>query len=129
VFPFVSDEPRLGLAVADRLAHAFVDPSIPPELALGLVPPLVLQEGRFISPLNLLGDEGTGSRYAAALLREALHVETAVTGRVRYTAAGLELDLFVAGPEGARNFLLRVPEAFPTAWSGRRRRRWAALPG
>ena len=113
VFPFVSDEPRLGVAVADRLTHAFSDPSIPPELALGLVPPLVLQEGAFISPLNLLGDEQTGSRYAAALLRETLAVETAVTGRVRYVAEGLELELFVARPEVARSFLFRAPEAFP----------------
>ena len=116
VFPFVSDEPRLGVAVADRLTHAFSDPSIPPELALGLVPPLLLQEGTFVSPLNLLGDEQTGSRYAAALLRETLGVEMAVTGRVRYTAApvgGLELELFVARPEGARSFLFRAPEAFP----------------
>lgn len=113
VFPFVSDEPRLGMAVADRLTHAFSDPSIPPELALGLVPPLVLQEGAFISPLNLLGDEQTGSRYAAALLRETLAVETAVTGRVRYTAGGLELELFIARPGGARSFLFRAPEAFP----------------
>ena len=116
VFPFVSDEPRLGVAVADRLTHAFSDASIPPELALGLVPPLLLPEGAFVSPLNLLGDEQTGGRYAAALLRETLGVETAVTGRVRYTAApvgGLELELFVARPEGARSFLFRAPEAFP----------------
>lgn len=113
VFPFASDEPRLGVAVADRLTHAFSDLSIPPELALGLVPPLVLQEGAFISPLNLLGDEQTGSRYAAALLRETLAVETAVTGRVRYTAGGLELELFVARPGVARSFLFRAPEAFP----------------
>ena len=116
VFPFVSDEPRLGVAVADRLTHAFSDASIPPELALGLVPPLLLQEGTFVSPLNLLGDEQTGSRYAAALLRETLGVEMAVTGRVRYTAepvGGLELELFVARPEGARSFLFRAPEAFP----------------
>ena len=116
VFPFVSNEPRLGVAVADRLFHAFSDPGIAPELALGLVPPLLLREGTFISPLNLLGDEQTGSRYAAALLRETLAVETAVTGRVRYTAeptGGLELELFVARPGGARSFLFRAPEAFP----------------
>ena len=116
VFPFVSDEPRLGVAVADRLFHAFSDPGVAPELALGLVPPLLLREGTFISPLNLLGDEQTGSRYAAALLRETLAAETAVTGRVRYTAGqagGLELELFVARPGGARSFLFRAPEAFP----------------
>ena len=67
VFPFVSSEPRLGFAVAERLsATRFKDPSIPPELALGLVPPLLLQDATFISPLNLLGHEGTGSRFAAS---------------------------------------------------------------
>jgi len=113
VFPFVSSEPRLGVAVADRLTHAFHNASIPPELALGLVPPLLLQEGTFISPLNLFGNEGTGSRFAAAFLREALRVETAVTGQVRLTGEGLELRLFVARSEGARSFLFRAPEAFP----------------
>ena len=113
VFPFVSSEPRLGVAVADRLTHAFADPSIPPELALGLVPPLLLEEGTFISPLNLLGDEGTASRFAAAFLREALRVDTAVTGAVQLTGEGLELRLFVARPDGARSFLFRAPEAFP----------------
>jgi len=116
VFPFVSDEPRLGVAVADRLFHAFSDPGVAPELALGLVPPLLLREGSFVSPLNLLGDEQTGSRYAAALLRETLAAETTVTGRVRLAAdpvGGLELELFVARPGGARSFLFRAPEAFP----------------
>ncbi|CAA9552986.1 MAG: hypothetical protein AVDCRST_MAG86-178 [uncultured Truepera sp.] len=113
VFPFVSDEPRLGVAVADRLTHAFTDPSIPPELALGLVPPLVLGEDTFISPLNLLGSRQTGSRYAATLLREVLSLETVVTGRVRYAGAGLELELFVAREEGTISLLFRAPEAFP----------------
>ncbi len=113
VFPFVGSEPRLGVAVADRLTRSFTDASIPPELALGLVPPLLLEEGTFISPLNLLGDEGTASRLAAAFLREALFVSTAVTGQVRLTGAGLELRLFVARPDGARSFLFYAPEAFP----------------
>ena len=113
VFPFASSEPRLGFAVADRLAHSFQNPSIPPELALGLVPPLLLQEATFVSPLNLLGDEGTGSRFAAAFLREALAVPTAVTGRVELTGEGLELTLFVARPEGTRSFVFTAPEAFP----------------
>ena len=113
VFPFLSSEPRLGVAVADRLTHSFEDASIPPELALGLVPPLLLQENTFISPLNLLGDEGTGSRFAAAFLREALGVQTVVTGTVALTEAGLELTLFVARPDGANSFIFRAPEAFP----------------
>ena len=113
VFPFVSGEPRLGFAVADRLTHSFQNPSIPPELALGLVPPLLLQEATFISPLNLLGDAGTGSRFAAAFLREALAVPTAVTGRVELMGERLELTLFVARPEGTRSFVFTAPEAFP----------------
>jgi tetratricopeptide (TPR) repeat protein len=113
VFPFVSDELRLGVALADRLTHAFSDPGIPPELALGLVPPLVLEEGTFLSPLNLLGEAQTGTLHAATLLRETLGVETAVTGRVRYRGTRLELHLFVARAEGARSFLFRAPEAFP----------------
>ena len=77
------------------------------------MPPLLLQEATFISPLNLLGNEGTGSRFAAAFLREALAVPIAVTGRVELTGEGLELTLFVARPEGARSFVFTAPEAFP----------------
>ena len=113
VFPFSSSEPRLGFAVADRLTHSFTEASIPPELALGLVPPLLLQQASFISPLELLGNEGTASRFAATFLREALGVDTAVTGRVQLTGAGLELKLFVARPDGAESFLFHAPEAFP----------------
>lgn len=113
VFPFVSDDPRLGVAVADRLTHSFREASIPPELALGLVPPLVLQAGNVLSPLDLLGDEGTGSRFAAAFLRETLAVEAAVTGRVRLEGNGLELELFIARAGGARSFIFRAPAAFP----------------
>lgn len=112
VFPFVSSDPRLGVAVADRLTHAVAGPSVPPELALALVPPLLLQEG-VLSPLELLGSQGTGSRFAAGLLRELLDVETAVTGRVRLAAGGVELELFVARAGDARSFLFRAPEAFP----------------
>jgi tetratricopeptide (TPR) repeat protein len=113
VFPFVSSEPRLGFAVADRLAHAVASPSLPPELSLGLVPPYVLQNGRFISPLTLLGQGQTGSRYAAQLLREFLGVEVAVTGRVRYLEDELELELFIARPDGARALRFRAPETAP----------------
>ena len=113
VFPFVSSEPRLGFAVAERLTYAFQAPSIPPELALGLVPPLLLQDATFISPLNLLGHEGTGSRFAATFLRETLAVSTVVTGRLELTGKGLELTLFVARPEAARSYVFTAPEAFP----------------
>lgn len=113
VFPFVSETPRLGFAVADRLTHAFAEPSLPPELALGLVPPYILQEGRFISPLTLLGTSQTASRHAAELLREALGVSVAVTGRVRYSDAGLELHLFVADSDGSRSFRFSAPEGEP----------------
>lgn len=112
VFPFVSSDPRLGVAVADRLTHAVAGRSVPPELALSLVPPLLLQEG-VLSPLELLGGQGTGSRFAASLLRDLLDVETAVTGRVRLAAGGLELELFVARAGDARSFIFRAPEAFP----------------
>ena len=112
VFPFVSSDPRLGVAVADRLTHAVAGPNIPPELALSLVPPLLLQEG-VLSPLELLGSQGTGSRFGASLLRELLDVETAVTGRVRLAAGGLELELFIARDGEARNFIFLAPEAFP----------------
>ncbi len=113
VFPFNSRDPNLGLAVADRLTHALAVPSLPPELTLGLVPPYVLQDGRFISPLSLLGQDQTGSESAAALLREHLNVEVAVTGRVRLGDEGLELSLFVAQADSTRRFLFRAPETAP----------------
>lgn len=113
VFPFRSEDPRLGFAVADRLTQTVLAPSLPPELALGLVPPYVLQDGRFISPLTLLGQEQTASRHAAELLREGLDSEVVVTGQVRYSGEELELELFVARAQGSRAFRFRAPETAP----------------
>lgn len=115
VFPFVSEDPRLGFAVADRLTQAFSAPKVPPELALGLVPPFVLQDGQFISPLTLLGQPQSGSRHAAVLLRELLGTEVVVTGRVRYRENSLELQLFIARERASYSLYLQAPETEPAS--------------
>jgi tetratricopeptide (TPR) repeat protein len=111
VFPFAAVDARLGVAVADRVVQAVAAPTIPPELALSLVPPYIVQEGRFLSPLALLG--GTGSRHAAELLQGVLGVEVVVTGAVRAAGEGFELTLHVARAEGARSFRFTAPESAP----------------
>jgi len=111
VFPFASQDARLGMAVADRLASSLGTRVLPPEVTLALVPPFVVGEERFLSPLDVL--KGTGSRYAAAVLRDALGTEAAVTGEVAFREGGLELRLHVAEPSGVRSFRVRAPESQP----------------
>ena len=123
VYPFSSQEPVLGTAVADTLATVF-DAAVPgdtltvygPAVSPAFVAPFVAQDG-FISPLALLNTAGADLADAdgAALLREALGVDVAVTGAVRFVGAGLELDLFIAtgGDGGVGRYTLHAPEGEP----------------
>ncbi len=121
VYPFSSSAPTLGVAVADTLAtrfeNAFADESLTvygPAATPALIPPFVAQEG-FISPLALLNPSATDLSDAdgAALLREALGVDVAVTGALRLADMGLELDLFVATNSGVQRYRLNAPEEAP----------------
>ena len=124
VYPFSSQEPVLGVAVADILATTLDDaveedaltvygPAVTP----AFVAPFVVEDG-FLSPLLLLNPSGADLADAngAALLREALGVDVAVTGRVRFASMGLELELFIAtGGDGGgvQRYTLNAPEGEP----------------
>ncbi len=123
LYPFSSQEPVLGVAVADTLATALDDAAedetltvYGPAVTPAFIAPFVVEDG-FLSPLLLLNPSGADLADAngAALLREALGVNVAVTGRVRLASMGLELELFIAagGDGGVQRYTLNAPEGEP----------------
>ncbi len=118
VFPLESQEGLLGVAVAERVAAAVEDAAAPttvlgPEVALALVPPYAVQNG-FLNPLIFLGEsQSTSSRTAAALLRDALGVDAALTGRIEFVEGRLELTFHLATPRGLQTFSASAPEGRP----------------
>ncbi len=117
VFPLESQEALLGVAVAERVATAVAERSasvevLGPEVALALVPPFAVQNG-FLNPLVFLGDQSTSSRTAAALLRDALGVDAALTGTIEFVEGRLELTFYLATPRGLQTFSATAPEASP----------------
>ena len=127
VFPFESQETLVGVAVAERVATALetVQPSeeqeqgehpvelLGPEVALALVPPLAVQNG-FLNPLVFLGQsQSASSRTATALLRDALGVDAALTGRIEFVAGQLELTFNLATARGLYSFSATASEDNP----------------
>jgi hypothetical protein len=68
VHPFQSQDPALGMIVADRVAEALGDGVIGPAATPALVAPIVAPNG-FVSPTVFVDDPGLGGRNAAWLLR------------------------------------------------------------
>jgi tetratricopeptide (TPR) repeat protein len=92
VYPFDSQDPTVGVAIADRVAAGLTGDVIGPGAAPALVVPLVAPTG-FVNPIAFLGDGGPFGRNGAWLLRGATGAEAAVTGRVRAEGDALVLDL------------------------------------
>jgi tetratricopeptide (TPR) repeat protein len=114
VYPFDSQDTLLGVAVADRVAQAFEGRAIVvgPEVAPGLVPPLVTQGG-FINLVNLVGNQAMTGPSGAPLIRGATGADVAVTGRIAITDAGYRLSLDLATAAGLRQLTLDAPKASP----------------
>ncbi|HKI57540.1 MAG TPA: tetratricopeptide repeat protein [Trueperaceae bacterium] len=114
VYPFDSQDALLGVAVADRIAEAFQGQAevIPPDLAPGLVPPLVAQGG-FVNLVTLLGAKTMTEASGAPLLRGALGADVAVTGSVAIGDAGYRLSLQLDGPAGFEQRTLEAPKDAP----------------
>lgn len=118
VFPLESQEALLGVAVAERVATAVAERSasaevLGPEVALALVPPFAVQNG-FLNPLVFLGEnQSVSSRTAAALLRDALGVDAALTGSIEFVEGRLELTFYLATPRGLQTFSATASEASP----------------
>ncbi|MEJ2668032.1 MAG: tetratricopeptide repeat protein [Deinococcales bacterium] len=114
VYPFDSQDALLGVAVADRLAEAFQGSAevIPPELAPGLVPPLVAQGG-FVNLVTLVGSKTMTGPSGAPLLRGMIGVDVAVTGAIAITDAGYQLTLYLDAASGFRQLRLTAPKDAP----------------
>ncbi len=114
VHPFQSQDPALGMLLADRVAEALGGEVVGPAATPALVAPLVARDG-FVSPAIFVDDPGLSGRNAAWLLRGVIGVDAAVTGALR--AEGdelvLRLEADVAGRE--RRAVLRGPRDEPGA--------------
>ena len=92
VYPFESQDPIVGIAIADRIAAALGEDVIGPAAAPALVVPIVAPAG-FVNPTVFLGDGGGFGRNGAWLLRGVVGSRAAVTGSVRAEGDSLVLDL------------------------------------
>jgi hypothetical protein len=128
VYPFESQDPVVGAAVADRIAAALEGAVIGPAAAPVLVVPLVAPDG-FINPSVFLGAGGPFGRNGAWLLRGAVGADAAVTGTVRFEGESAILDLVVdlAGTE--RRASLSGPLNEPGVLADRAARLLAAWTG
>jgi len=118
VHPFQSQDPALGMIVADRVAEALGDGAIGPAATPALVAPIVAPNG-FVSPTVFIDDPGLGGRNAAWLLRGVIGADAAVTGSLRAEgdALVLRLEADVAGRE--RRAVLRGERDDPGALAQR----------
>jgi len=112
VHPFASDDPLLGMAVAEELAASFsgVDLLLGPEVTAGAVPP-IMAGGGFIGLTRVTGQEPMYGAAGVDLLRGALGVDVVVTGRVLVVDEGYRLLLAVAGPTGVTTATVEAPHA------------------
>lgn len=115
VYPFSGPDVVLGTAVADRVAEGLTGDA----LVIGvfptpvLVPPLVAEEG-FFNPLAFLNERFEVDNFdGAAMVRETLGVDIALTGSVTLTGERLRLELYLATPERVTRHILRAPQGEP----------------
>ncbi len=118
LYPFSSQETLVGFAVTERVASA-VDGAFevygPVETPV-LVPPLTVDSG-FLNPLFFLSDNPqqleVGTLGGAAVVRETLGVDVALTGDIGFVGGRLELDLYLATEDGTERYLVTAPEDNP----------------
>lgn len=103
IYPFASEDPMLGMALADELAAAFHDQAIVfgPDVAAGLVPPVVVVDG-YINLGRVLGGDVWPTPTGAALLHSGGGVNVAVTGAVEQYEDHTLLRLHIAFDGGSR---------------------------
>ncbi|MFN2322833.1 MAG: hypothetical protein ABR510_07730 [Trueperaceae bacterium] len=111
VHPFRSQDPVLGVAIAERLSEALGDVDVlGPELVPALVAPIVVPGG-FFNPVALL-PAGVTDRSGVALLGDALGID-AVSGEVSIGADGLRLQLWGAIDGRVRGAVVTAPADAP----------------
>ncbi len=114
VYPFDSQDTLLGVAVADRVAGAFEGSAtvVGPDVAPGLLPPLVAQGG-FVNLVTLIGPNAMTGPSGAALIRGATGADVAVTGSIAITDKGYRLSLEIASSSGSRRVSMDAPKDAP----------------
>lgn len=109
VHPFDSDDPLLGVAVADELAAAFngVALVLGPDITPNLIPP-VMVEGGFVSLGRVVEERTMTGPAGADLIRSGSGVDVAVTGRLLQLEEGMVLELELAYLGGTERVTVRA---------------------
>src|SRR5690554_115757 len=103
VYPFTSQDPLLGVAIADEVAAAFHDDAIVfgPDVAAGVVPPLLVVDG-YINVGRIVGNDAWSGPSGPLLLRSGAGVDVAVSGAVEQYEESTVLRLEIAHADGTR---------------------------
>jgi len=108
VHPFRSQDPVVGVAVAERVAASLVDVVVlGPEVAPAVVAPIVVPGG-FVNPLTVAPDGAFGLS-GVALVAGATGVPVVVSGALAVEGDGLRLDLVAAVDGALRRATVRAP--------------------
>jgi transcriptional regulator of arginine metabolism len=108
VHPFRSQDPVVGVAVAERIASSLADAVVlGPEVAPMLVAPVVVPGG-FLNPL-VVAPDGAFDLSGVALLAGGIGVPAVVSGVLAIEADGLRLDLVAAIDGALRSATVRAP--------------------
>ncbi len=108
VHPFRSQDPVVGVAVAERIASSLVDAAVlGPEVAPMLVAPVVVPGG-FLNPLAVAPD-GAFDLSGVALVAGGTGVPVVVSGVLTIEDDGLRLDLVGAVDGALRRTTVRAP--------------------
>lgn len=101
VYPFISQDPLLGVAMADEVAAAFQDEVVVfgPDVAAGVVPPLVVTDG-YINLSRVLGGPVWTGPSGPSLLLGGAGVSVAVSGAVEQYEERTVLRLELASEAG-----------------------------
>jgi tetratricopeptide (TPR) repeat protein len=103
VYPFNSQDPLLGVAIADEVAAAFGDHAVVfgPDVAAGVVPPMVVIDG-YINLGRVLGGNVWNGPTGPTLLRSGAGVDVAVSGIIEQYEERTVLRLELAHEGGTR---------------------------
>lgn len=108
VHPFRSQDPVVGVAVAERIASALADVVVlGPEVAPMLVAPIVVPGG-FLNPLRATPG-GAYDRSGVAIVAGAVGVPVVVSGVLGIAADGLRLELIASVDGALRSAVVHAP--------------------
>ena len=103
VYPFNSQDPLLGVAIADEVAAAFADHAVVfgPDVAAGVVPPMVVIDG-YINLGRVLGGNVWNGPTGPTLLRTGAGGDGAASGMIEQYEERTVLRLELAHEGGTR---------------------------